>query len=203
MAAGTGPATSRGAARRDAILTAAAALVVGGGPDAVSHRTVAREARVPLAATTYYFAGLDDLLAAAFARVADAELATAAAVVDALPARRRSPAATADAVVDVLLGPDRQDDAGLQAYYERFVAAGRYPAVRPVLRAARARIDELLTEALRRCGRPADVGLLVAVVDGTVLSALVEGDGLARRRARDAVAAQLRRFVDEPPLSAG
>lgn len=173
-------------------MTAAAALVVAGGPDAVSHRAVAREAGVPLAATTYYFAGLDDLLATAMERVADAELRAAEAVVEALPSRGRSAAATAAVVVDVLLGHDRQDDVRLQAFYERFLAAGRYPVLRPVLRAARTRIDALLTEAVRRCGHPgADVGLLVAVVDGTVLSALVEGDGRARERARDAVAGLL------------
>lgn len=186
------PATTKGAARREAIVTAAAELVVEGGPDAVSHRAVARAAGVPLAATTYYFAGLDDLLTAAMSRVADAELAAAAAVVEALPTRPRSPASTAEVLVDVLLGRDRQDDARLQAFYERFLAAGRYPALRPVLRTARARADEMLTEALRRCGHTgADVGRLVAVVDGTVLSALVEGDGRARERAREAVAGLL------------
>jgi DNA-binding transcriptional regulator YbjK len=184
--------TAKGAARRSAIVSAAAALVVDGGPDAVSHRAVAREAGVPLAATTYYFAGLDELLAAAVELVADADLRVAAAVVEALPPRRRSPAATAEVVVDVLLGRDRRDDAHLQAYYERFLAAGRYPALRPVLRSARARVDAMLTEVLRRCGYAgADVGTLVALADGTVLSALVEGDGRARQRARDAVAAGL------------
>ena len=192
MPAGTDPATRKGAARREAIVSAAAGLLVSGGPDAVSHRAVARAAGVPLAATTYYFAGLDELLAAAVARVADAELAAAAAVVDGLPTRRRSPRATADVLVDVLLGRDRQEDARLQAFYERFLAAGRYPALRPVLRDVRARIDALLAEALLRCGHPgADIATLVAVVDGTVLSALVEGEGRARERARDAVAALL------------
>ena len=184
--------TPRGAARREAIVAAAAALVADGGPDAVSHRAVARAAGVPLAATTYYFAGLDDLLAAAVERVAGAELDAAAALVDGLAPRHRSPGATADVLVDVLLGRDRRDDAALLAFYERFLAAGRYPAVRPALREARAGIDAQLTEALRRCGHPdADVGTLVALADGTVLSALVEGDGRARERARDAVAAAL------------
>ncbi len=180
--------TAKGAARREAIVTAAAALVAGGGPDAVSHRAVARAAGVPLAATTYYFAGLDDLLVAAVQRVAEAETAAAAGLVASLPARTRSAGTTAEAVVAVLLGTDRQD-ADILAFYERFLAGGRHAVLRPVLQATRARIDELLTDLLRRCGHPgADVGLLVAVVDGTVLSALVEGDGRARERARDMVA---------------
>ena len=181
--------TPKGTARREAIVTAAAALVAADGPDAVSHRAVARAAGVPLAATTYYFAGLDDLLAAALQLTVDAELVAAAEVVDALA---ESPRHAADAVVDVLLGPDRHADAELLGYYERFLASGRHPALRPVLRAARARYDELIGQALRICGHPdADVGLLVAVVDGTVLSSLVEGEGRARERARDAVAGVL------------
>ena len=184
-------ATAKGAARREAIVDAAVELVVTGGPDAVSHRAVARQAGVPLAATTYYFASLDDLLVTAVQRAAEAETAAAAELVASLPARPRSAGTTAAAVVDVLLGRHRED-ADLQAFYERFVAGGRHPVLRPVLQAARARIDELLADLLRRCGHPgADAGLLVAVVDGTVLSALVEGDGRARERARDAVAGVL------------
>jgi len=53
-------------------------------------------------------------------------------------------------------------------------------------------VDALLTEALDRCGHAgADTAQLVAVLDGTVISALVEGDGRARIRARTAVAALL------------
>lgn len=181
--------TTRGAARREAIVAAAATLVAAEGPDAVSHRAVARAADVPLAATTYYFAGLDELLAAALQRTVDAELAAAAEVVAGLEA---SPRPAADAVLDVLHGPDRRTDEQLLGYYERFLATGRHPAVRPVLQAARARYDELIGEALLICGAPdADVGLLVAVVDGTVLSALLEGEGRALDRARAAVAALL------------
>ncbi|RBY77629.1 TetR family transcriptional regulator [Geodermatophilus sp. TF02-6] len=190
---GPDAATPRGAARRDALVAAAAALLAAAGPDAVSHRAVARTAGVPLAATTYYFAGLDDLLAAATERIAAEELAAAGALVHALPRRRRSPAVTAAALVEVLLGR-RRDDAELLAFYERFLATGRHPALRPVLRGTRDRVDALLVDVLQRCGRPgADVATLVAVVDGTILSALLEGDGRARERARDAVETLLRR----------
>lgn len=61
----------RGAARRDAIVEAAAALVVEAGPSTLTHRTIAQRADVPLAATTYYFASLDDLVGAAGTRLAE------------------------------------------------------------------------------------------------------------------------------------
>lgn len=173
-------------------MAAATRLVATSGPDAVSHRSVAAAAEVPLAATTYYFSSLSDLLTAAVRRVADEELAAAARAVDALPRRRRAARGAADVVADVVLGASRQEDSALQAHYERFLAGGRYPALRPVLKDARRRVDALLTDALDRCGHPGvDVGRLVALLDGTVLSALVEGDGSARARAVEAVSAAL------------
>ena len=61
-----GIATDRGRARRTAILDAAIAVVARDGTGAVTHRAVAKLAKVPLAATTYYFASRDDLLREAF-----------------------------------------------------------------------------------------------------------------------------------------
>ncbi len=188
------PSTPKGAARREALVVAATRLVAAAGPDAVSHRSVAAAAGVPLAATTYYFGSLSDLLTAAVERIADEELAAAARDVGSLPRRRRPAREAAEIVADVVLGADRHEDAALQAHYERFLAGGRYPALRPVLKAARRRVDALLADALDRCGHPGvDVGRLVALLDGTVLSALVEGDGSARARAIDAVATELGR----------
>ena len=190
--AADGAPTAKGAARREAIVAAAAVLVLTEGPDAVSHRSVAAAAGVPLAATTYYFASLADLLVAAVERAADDELAAVAELVDALPRRRRSPASAAEIVLGIVLGPRRRSDAAIQAHYERFLASGRHPAVRPVLQRSRRRVDALLTDALDRCGHAgADTAHLVAVLDGTAISALVEGDGSARARALDAVTTAL------------
>jgi DNA-binding transcriptional regulator YbjK len=185
-------ATAKGAARREAIVAAAARLVATKGPDGTSHRAVATAAGVPLAATTYYFRSLDDLLVAAVERAADDELSPVTELVAALPRRRTSADRVAGIVLDIVLGPDRLEDADLQTHYERFLAGGRHPALRPVLQQTRRRVDALLTEALDRCGHAeADTAQLVAVLDGTVISALVEGDGRARVRARAAVAALL------------
>ncbi len=184
--------TAKGEARRAAIVGTAAQLLATAGPDSVNHRAVATAAGLPLAATTYYFDSLDDLRAAAVEQVLRVEAEQVERLVDALPRRVRSAAATAEHVVDVVLGPDRSD-VELQSLYERFLACGRHPALRPLLRAARAGIDAALTETLDRCGHPsADVPTLVALIDGSVVSALVEGDGSARRRAEQAVTAALR-----------
>ncbi len=62
---------ARGSERRETIIDAALTLMVREGPHAVSHRRVATEADVPLAATTYYFTSRDELLALAGQRLAD------------------------------------------------------------------------------------------------------------------------------------
>jgi DNA-binding transcriptional regulator YbjK len=183
--------TARGEARRAAIVESAARLVAAAGPDALTHRAVVAESGVALAATTYYFDSIDDLRAAAVGHLLQTELAAAEALVAGTPRRTRSAAATARHVVQVVLGADRDDEA-LLALYERFLACGRHPALRRPLQEARTRVDAALTDLLDRCGRPgADVATLVALVDGSVVSALVEGDGSARRRAEEAVARAL------------
>jgi len=61
--------TAKGEARRVALQDAVIRVLESGGPSAVTHRAVAAEAGVPLAAATYYFASIDDLLVSALLRV--------------------------------------------------------------------------------------------------------------------------------------
>ncbi|CAN5462985.1 hypothetical protein BH10ACT4_BH10ACT4_05650 [soil metagenome] len=61
--------TTKGEARRAALQDAVIRVLENGGPGAVTHRAVAAEAGVPLAAATYYFASIDDLLVSALLRV--------------------------------------------------------------------------------------------------------------------------------------
>ncbi|ASK33477.1 TetR/AcrR family transcriptional regulator [Alloalcanivorax mobilis] len=60
--------------RRQAILEAALAIIVREGIRAVRHRAVAREADVPLSATTYYFKDISDLIADTFTLFAERAL---------------------------------------------------------------------------------------------------------------------------------
>ena len=63
--------TPKGAARRAALVGAALRIMETDGPSAVTHRSVAHEAGVPLAAATYYFDSIDDLLVTAMRHAAD------------------------------------------------------------------------------------------------------------------------------------
>jgi DNA-binding transcriptional regulator YbjK len=182
--------TAKGERRRQELVTAAAALLRLGGFDAVRHRAVAERAGLPLASTTYYFASLDDLVTAAVDRTSRDELAEGRGQLDALAAGPVGTPALVELVLDQLLGPESRDG-GLDAVllrYERLVGAGRRPYLAPLMRGLRKDLDALLAEILLRCGHPLDdVALrdLVSLVDGAVISALIEADPDPREAARE------------------
>jgi len=64
----------RAHARKGQILDATVQVIARAGTGAVTHRAVAKEASVPLAATTYYFSSREDLLASAFEYLANTEI---------------------------------------------------------------------------------------------------------------------------------
>lgn len=182
--------TAKGERRRRELVTAAAELLRAGGFDAVRHRAVADRAGLPLASTTYYFGSLDDLVTAAVERTSRDELAQARRRLDELGAAPVPAADAAELVLDLLLGPDSRGG-GLDAVllrYERLVGAGRRPYLAPLMRELRGELDGLLTEVLARGGRPLDAAALrdlVSLVDGTVISALIEADPDPRVAARE------------------
>lgn len=178
MADGASAATPKGERRRQALAAAASELLDAGGFDAVKHRAVAERAGLPLASTTYYFDSLDELVVAAVEHGAAAELAEVRARIDEVTRRRRGVDAAAELVLDLLVGPEGGDRERVVARYERFVASARRPEMGPLQRRLRVELDELLSEVLARCGRvstPRRLRHLVAVVDGAVVSALIEG----------------------------
>lgn len=170
----------RGAARRDAIVTAAAALVLDAGPAALTHRTIAQRADVPLAATTYYFASLDDLVGAAGSLLAERWATHADGVVAALAAELADGAGeTADdehrcaVLVDAVLPAG--DARGVRGHYEHLVGAGRDEVLAAAYASGRAGLDEAMTRLVDLLDLPVGPDLVVAVVDGAAVSALSEG----------------------------
>ncbi|MEK8225747.1 hypothetical protein NKG05_06190 [Oerskovia sp. M15] len=119
---------ARGTQRRDLIVAAAAELILRGGPSSVTHRSVATQADVPLAATTYYFSGLDELVGAAGERIVSDWAVRAQAIghsvtdavadggVETLSTRSR-----ALLLVDAVLPGDHGE---LLGFYEHVVSAG-------------------------------------------------------------------------------
>jgi DNA-binding transcriptional regulator YbjK len=175
----TAASTPKGERRRQALVAAAAALLVEGGFDAVRHRAVAERADLPLASTTYYFDSLDGLITAAVEHHARAELVRGRALLEALPTERRDLDSVIDLVLDQLLGPPAGErDAELVLLrYERLVATFRRPYLRPLMHSLGTELRGLLQEVFDRSGTPVDerrLEQLIALVDGAVVNALIE-----------------------------
>jgi DNA-binding transcriptional regulator YbjK len=185
----TAASTPKGERRRQALVEAAAELLVERGFDAVRHRAVAERAGLPLSSTTYYFDSLDDLVAAAVEHHGRGELVRGTALLTALPTRPRGVDSVVDLVLDQLLGPPAGErDAELVLLrYERLVATFRRPYLRPLMHTLGEELRGLLLQVLRRSGLDVDarrVEHLIALVDGAVVNALIEIDPDPRAAAR-------------------
>jgi len=153
--------------RRDRIAAAALAVALTQGVHAVSHRAVAAAAGVPLGSTTYHFATLDDLLAAAMDTAAEAYLAE----LQAWEAGLAPGADLAEALTDQLLDALAHDRARVVAEYELYLASIRRPALAP----ASASWAAKMTDVLVRRTDPARARALTMVADGALLNALATG----------------------------
>ncbi len=174
--------TARGQARRGALVAAAAHVLRDDGFAALTHRAVATRAGLPLAATTYYFGSRDELVAEAVQALCQQQLAASHARLAELSTGRYSRAEAARAVLRVVTGvPARRDSsAELLTTYERYVQAGRDPALRPIVVQWNAQLADFVLQAVRRthpagATDPPLARLVLAVADGLLLTALVEG----------------------------
>ena len=174
----TAPARSeQGAERRAAILAATVRLLVRDGLAAVTHRAVARETGVPLAATTYYFESKDELVGEALAILVEDEIARLAERAAALGDDISSPSRSAAAVAEVLF-PDAEAAGGLLAKFEVYLEAARRPGLRATAAHWQAEFNRLAELALALAGasEPQRLApLLVAGVDGMLVHRLSEG----------------------------
>jgi DNA-binding transcriptional regulator YbjK len=179
----TAAVTPKGERRRYALVSAAADLLCEGGFDAVRHRAVARRAGLPLASTTYYFSSLDDLIARAVEHVGTREAEQLKSRVAMLSRRRRGAEATADVLVDLLVGDTmgKSVSEALISRYERYIACARQPLLRDIQRRILQQRTDAVVEVIERCGRSVRtdyLSALVNAVDGAVVAALVgDGDG--------------------------
>ena len=166
--------SGKGARRRDELARAAATLMLRDGPGALTHRRVAVEAGASLSATTYYFASLDDLAAAAGDALADAWARHARSVLEGAPpvTVRQDPAAAARVLTDAVLPPG--DDAQVRSQYEHLLGAGRHVALATAFAAGRGVVDDVLGELVALVAAPTSAAVTIALVDGAVVTALTE-----------------------------
>jgi DNA-binding transcriptional regulator YbjK len=139
---------------------------------------VAREADVPLAATTYYFASKTELLAEALDQIAREELVRLRAMASEIAAL----GVTGEEVVQqaaAAIAKQLSDDAGpILLQLEIYVEAARHPALQGVAK-RRIAAFEALAEAALRTGNPTDpkvaAKVFMAGVDGIMLHRLSTG----------------------------
>lgn len=188
----TAAATPKGERRRYALVSAAAELLREGGFEAVRHRAVARRAGLPLASTTYYFSSLDDLIASAVEHIGMLEVAELRARIRGLSRRRRGAETISDLLIDLLVGeePEPRLAEQLMSRYERYIACARLPALSGIQRRILRQRSDAVVEAIERSGRIIRVEMLTALVcmvDGAVVSALVNDRPGPRAAARAAL----------------
>lgn len=116
----------RGVKRRTAILEATLRLLAREGTSVITHRSVAEEAGVPLAATTYYFESKDHLLAEAFRLHSEKEARRVAKATEAFQAELTR-SQLADQLGDFLSYGLSRGRGGLTAEYELLLQAARRP----------------------------------------------------------------------------
>ncbi|MGW4802289.1 TetR/AcrR family transcriptional regulator, partial [Nonomuraea sp. NPDC004297] len=165
------PAQERGRRRRASLLKAAVALLAEGGFAAVTHRAVAHRARLPLAATTYYFASRDQLLAEAFAELVEAELDTTRDWIT----RHGLPA-----LADHVAAADRARQLGL---WELYVHAGRDPVLQQIARRWTDGCVRIVADVLDVPASDPRARLLYTAVSALWLEHLVEQRPLSEARA--------------------
>jgi TetR/AcrR family transcriptional regulator, regulator of biofilm formation and stress response len=140
------------AERRAAIIDAAVQIIATRGLGAVTHRAVAREAKVPLAATTYYFASKEEILKEALESLAAAEVERLEKLADQIAGLD---AAEAGVALYNALVPDPEDaPRAWMAQFEIYLEAARNPALRPAVEQRRQAFVKLAESALRAAGAP-------------------------------------------------
>ncbi|MGH2986369.1 MAG: TetR/AcrR family transcriptional regulator [Solirubrobacterales bacterium] len=178
------------AGRRAEILDATVRVLVRGGLAAVTHRAVAREADVPLAATTYYFSSKEELLGEALATMVEDEISRLGQRAAEMGEGLSSPGDSAAALAEVLF-PDTDATLALLAKFEVYLEAARRPELREPAAHWQDALADLATMTLAAGGardpeRLAPV--IIAGIDGIVIHELsrgITGDGdVARLRGK-------------------
>lgn len=171
--------TTRGERRRRELVDATLRVIADQGIRAVTHRSVAAEAGLPLAATTYYFASKEELIAACLRHAATEEIAELERRAAAVDLSALSPEAWADGLIEWLdaeLGDAARPR--LVARYQLQLEAAHSPELRELYNAwtvAAFGFAEALLAAAGSRQPAADAAIVLAAVDGMRFNALSRG----------------------------
>lgn len=178
----TEPPSRRGAERKAELLDATLRIIARDGLAGLSMRGLAAEAGAPLGAVSYYFAGKDELVEAAFARHSEIEGARMQAMIARLGST--TPDEMADAVADFVVEGTTVRRQQLITEYELMVESARRPALQELtagwLRSLRTQMVEVMT-ALGSADPEIDARLLLAVISGLEVDSLADQQGPGHR----------------------
>lgn len=171
-----GARTAKGEQRREALVAAAAELLLAEGPDAVTARATASRAGVPLGATTYYFSDVAQLRRAAVRVLMDRQLEGATTHRAGLRRGSRT-ALVAERVVALVLGPYLTSGwDGVLALYARALSAAQDDAVARDLAEFDGGIEAAVADLLHAAGRSTShARAVLACTDGFALAEALAG----------------------------
>ncbi|BBE21918.1 TetR family transcriptional regulator [Arthrobacter sp. MN05-02] len=165
--------------RRGRLIDVAIGVIAEYGVAGTTHRRVAAAADVPLGSMTYHFAGMDDLLHAAFTRLAG----RTADVFDTVLSRAGTVEEAGDAVVGLITGTTLNGSETMLASLELYALAARRPEFRTITDAWMARSRE----ALHTHFDPQTALMLDALIEGTTLHRALSLDPMPVSTVRTAV----------------
>jgi DNA-binding transcriptional regulator YbjK len=158
--------------RRQRIIEAALEVISEHGVAATTHRRIAAAAAVPLGSVTYYFTSLEDLLTAAFLRLA----AQSSEVFRARLEAANDPVSARDAVIDIIAGSIWAEPRTLLLSYELYAFAARHPPVSAVMQ----QWMDTSRAALGRFFDPLTARALDALIEGIGIHNSIDRDPLDR-----------------------
>jgi DNA-binding transcriptional regulator YbjK len=173
------PKGTRGAERRLLLLQTTLKLIADRGVDAVSHRSVAELAEVPLGSTTYWFASRQEMLSEALEYFARAEIETLRDRLAGVLGRRLSARRLVDEFTAFLLPQLGEERWRTVAQYALLGEAVRHPQLEQVCREWTDAWREALTEVFESLGArsPAqEARSFLALLDGLLLGQLAAPD---------------------------
>lgn len=166
-------------ARREALLSAAVAVVAERGVGGATHRAIAARAGVPLSTTSYFFGSLDELILEALRAFVASSIEDLDALARSVAESSMSPAQTVQLLVESLVAEPR---ASTIAQFEVYLEAARRRELQGEVKKILASFEALARSALRLLGaRDPKNGAraLVAVADGFALQRLAAPRGRA------------------------
>lgn len=173
---GRAPQTPAGARKREQILEASVRVFGSGGAAAVTHRAVAKEAKVPLGSTTYYFTDRADLLLQTMAHARQAEAVRLTSIVESLEPGPMSVDRAIAVLTEMFFDKTVADPLYDLALFEMFMEATRNGTVRSETRDWSRMIfglvDRVLPPSDAAIPRSTVLEIVACLVDGLMLEAV-------------------------------